>query len=352
MTLKPISGFTSLQTHHCVTGSLRHIYQFNGYPISEEMLLGLGAGVGFIYWHTKGTQPFIGGRANIERPGVEGLEKAIGCRTGVKVECYRTNSEKKAEKTLLDLLNEGEPVMLILDMGYLPYFDFGGQDFHFGYHVVVACGYDPETQQLLIADRDQELHPVLMEDLARARGSKYKPFPPHNAWYTFDFSSQHPPEPVEMQKAIHECARGMLEPPISNFGVKGIRKAAQRIKGWPKVLSETELRDTCINTAIMIDARGGTGGGLFRYMYARFLKEVADLTGEGRFIQAGRQMQAAGDCWEVAAGLFEQAYRGENPGSTLNEVCKLLPEIALQEEVVWMDLHRISHIRDVKEMVI
>jgi hypothetical protein len=31
-----------------VTGSLRHIFCLNDHPLSEDMLLGLGEGVGFI----------------------------------------------------------------------------------------------------------------------------------------------------------------------------------------------------------------------------------------------------------------------------------------------------------------
>jgi len=53
MTLRPLPGFRHFTTHHCVTGSLRPIYAHNGYDISEEMLLGLGAGVSFSYWHFK-----------------------------------------------------------------------------------------------------------------------------------------------------------------------------------------------------------------------------------------------------------------------------------------------------------
>jgi hypothetical protein len=342
MSIKPINGFVSLETHHCITGSLRQIYEFYHYPISEEMLLGLGAGVGFIYWHTRGALPFLGGRANIKRPGEEGLEKAIGRRTGVAVASIRTDSASKAEKTLLEMLEADQPVMLILDMGYLPYFDFGGQEFHFGYHAVVACGYDPGERQVLIADRDQELHPVSMEDLAKARGSKYKPFPPQHAWYTFNFSHAQPPKPSDVLCAIHLCARGMLEPPIKNFGIKGIHKAAQQIRQWHKVLSEKDLRETCINTAIMIDARGGTGGGLFRCMYARFLEEAGGMTGRKELFEAAKGMQTTGDCWETAAGLFEQAYRAEIPGKVLDEVCNLLPQIAQQEERIWAKLYHLS----------
>jgi hypothetical protein len=338
MTMQPFPGFKHFTTHHCITGSLRHIYEFHGYPISEEMLLGLGAGVGFIYWHIKGAPPFLGGRANIERPGVEGLEKTVGRRTGVKVQSFHTNSPAKAEKALLEMLLDGQPVMLILDMGYLPYFDFGGQEFHFGYHMTAACGYDPQTRQVLLADRDEELHPVSLEILAKARASQYKPFPPQHGWYSFDFSQAHPPEAGEVRQAIRECAQGMLEPPIANFGVRGIHKAAQRIREWSKALSETEVRETCINTAIMIDARGGTGGGLFRYMYGRFLVEAAEITGEVKFNEVGDQMRSAGDRWEEAAKLFEQAYHARDPNKALGEISDLLPAIALEEQACWKEL--------------
>lgn len=331
-------GFTHFTTHHCVTGSMRHIYEFNGLPISEEMLLGLGAGIGFVYWHTKGSPPFLGGRANVGRPGEEGLEKAAGRCTGVFVEVFRTESAIKAEKSLLDWLAKGVPVMLVLDMGYLPYFDFGGQEYHFGYHVVVACGYDPDTDLVLIADRDEELHPVPLKTLALARGSRYQPFPPHHGWYTFDFSGKHPPEPDEIRQATQHCAKGMLEPPISNLGIKGIRKAAQRIKEWPSVLNEKELRDACINTAIMIDARGGTGGGLFRYMYGRYLDEVAALTGQAEFFEVGKQLQTIGDRWQEVADIFNQAYESNRPLQHIEQICTLLPEIASMEETAWEEL--------------
>jgi hypothetical protein len=342
MSLQPFEGFQHFTTHHCVTGSQRHIYAFHGYPVSEELLLGLGAGVGFIYWHIQGTLPFLGGRANAGRPGEEGMEKTAGRRTGVAVELLRSISAAKAEKMLLQKLTAGQPVMLVLDMGYLPYFDFGGEEFHFGYHVVVACGYDPESRQVLVADRDEALHPVSLEALARARGSKCQPFPPQHGWYILDFTRYRPPEPAEVWQAISESARGMVQPPITNLGVKGIRKAAQRILSWPRVMDEKMLREACFNTFIMIDAQGGTGGGLFRYMYARFLEEAADLLGEFQLAQVGGQLHRAGDYWQEVAGLCHQASTAIDPASLLSEVCALLPEIARQEEIAWSRLSQLS----------
>jgi len=338
MTLQPLEGFQALRTHHCVTGSMRHIYEFHGYPTSEDLLLGLGAGVGFIYWHMKGTAPFFGGRANVGRPGEEGLEKTAGRRTGLRVRSYCTASARKAEKAVLDLLAAGEPVMVQLDMGFLPYFNFP-KEYHFGGHVVVLAGYDPDTRQVLVADRDGELHPVSLEVLARARGSQFKPFPPRNKWYTFDFSHKRAPTPTEVERAMREVAKGMLRPPIANLGVKGIRTAAERILKWPKMLSEDELRDACFNVFVFIDAKGGSGGGIFRYMYGRFLKEAATITANDELSKVGEQVHAVGDQWQRVAQIFEKAQAAAIPSTMLPEASELILCIADREEAAWGQLH-------------
>ena len=340
MALQPLPGFRSLVTHHCVTGSMRHIYEHHGYPISEDTLLGLGEGVGFVYWHMKGTTPMYGGRANVGRPGEEGLEKAAGRRTGVRVESFATSSAQKAEKALFDLLSSGEPVMLQVDMGYLPYLDLP-PDFHFGGHVVVVAGFDPATRQVLVADRDQPLHPVSGQDLALARGSQHKPFPPRHTWYSFDFAGRRPPRPAEVREAIRSVAINMLEPPIANLGVKGIRRAATATLEWPKLMDEEEIRRICFNIFIFIDARGGSGGGIFRYMYGRFLGEAAALTGDGRLAEVGEQMREIGDRWQQVARAFYAACEAPHPAAALAEAVAPLPEIADREQAAWEGLRRV-----------
>ncbi len=337
MTLKPLEGFQPLNTHHCITGSLLHIYTHNQHPLSEDMLLGLGSGVGFIYWHMKGAPPSIGGRANVGRPSEEGLEKTAGRRSGVAVEWHTTSSARKAERALLDMLDAGRPVMIQCDMGFLPYFDFGDLDYHFGWHVVVVCGYDAQAHQALIADRDG-LHPVPLEDLAQARGSTHKPFPPKNKWYTFDFSHKRQPTPDEVRRAIVEQASGMLEPPISNIGVRGIRKTAKRALKWPAQMEEQHLRFAMFNTFMFIDATGGTGGGIFRYMFSRFLREAAEITGEPRLDRSADAFQHVGDRWQEVAEIFKRGYQAEDPAAVLRETTAPLMEIADLEQAAWSRL--------------
>lgn len=337
MTLKPLAGFKSLTTHHCVTGSMRHVYVYNDHDISEEMLLGIGSGVGMIYWHMKGAPPLLGGRANFERPGEEGLEKTTGRRTGVMVESYTTSSARKAERTLLEMLDAGQPVMIQCDMGFLPYFDFGDSEYHFGGHVVVVCGYDAETHQVLIADRDG-VYPVSMEDLDKARGSTYKPFPPKHKWYTFDFSNKRQPTADQVRQAIAEQTKGMLEPPISNIGVKGIRKAAERALKWPSQMDEDELRFTLFNMFIFIDASGGSGGGIFRYMFSRFLREAAEIMGDVRLNESADEFRHIGDRWQEVAVIFKRGWEAEDPVAVLAETTAPMMQLAYLEEAAWTRL--------------
>lgn len=338
MTLKPFNGFRSWETHHCVTGSLLHIYDFYNHLISEEMLLGIGSGVGFIYWHIKGMEPIFGGRGNVGRPGEDGLEITAGRRTGVRIEKHHTGSARKAEKTMLELLEVGKPVMINVDMGFLPYFDHLPEDFHFGGHAIVVGGYDPENKEVLVADRDQALHPVPWEDLVKARGSKYKPFPPMNMWFTFDFSEKRQPTSDEISEAIGEVCTTMLEGPISNIGVRGIRKAAKKVLEWPKIMNDEELSWSCFNTYIFIDAEGGTGGGIFRYMYGRFLEEAAEILGTKRLMQIGEDLRVIGDKWQEVAAIFKRGSKAKNPATMLPETTEPLLEIADLEEESWSRL--------------
>ncbi len=339
MALQPFPGLKPFKTLHCVTGSIRHIYEFHGYPISEEMLLGLGAGLGFMYWHTKGSAPILGGRANVSSPSEKGLELTVGERTGVHVDSFHTSSTRKAQQALIALLESGEPVMVYVDMAYLPYFGLPS-GFHFGGHAIVVAGYDAETGETLVADRDDILHPASLESLAQARGSTFKPFPPHNAWYTFDLSTRHEPLPEDIITAINEVCNGMLRPAIANFGADGIRTASHRVREWVKTMSGPELSEACFNAFLFIDAEGGTGGGIFRYMYGRFLKEAALVTGMTRFADLGEELQEIGDRWQEVARLFRDASSLPNPSHALTEAAGRISRIADREEDVWVTLHR------------
>jgi Uncharacterized protein conserved in archaea len=321
MSMQIVQGFKHFETLHCVTGSMRHVYAWAGHDISEELLLGLGEGVGFAYFRFAGQAPFLGGRAQ-PKPS---MEEIASSRLGVKVECKASSSDAAAEKSLVAELDAGRPAMLQVDMGLLPYFDFGG-DYHFGGHVIVACGRESESGDYLVADREGEMHAVSASALAAARGSRYKPFPPGRAWRRFDFSGFHAPTSAELKAAMAAQAKGMLEPPIANIGYKGIAKAAAECVKWPSLVGAGQLPLALFNVYIFTNAKGGTGGGCFRYMFGRFLEEAGRLGAPKASAALGRDFAALGDAWEETAALCLAATEGSGMDRRAAEAA--LPELS------------------------
>jgi hypothetical protein len=195
---------------------------------------------------------------------------------------------------------------------------------------------------VLIADRDEALHPVSMADLEKARSSTYKPFPPKNRWYSFDFSQKRQPAASDIQQAIQQQAEPMLEPPIRNIGVPGIRKAAQMVPKWPDKLDARALRFALFNAHIFISAVGGTGGGVFRYMFSRFLREASEIAGEPRWKESADEFQYIGDRWEDLGEWFRQTSETDNPIPHMGDCAALLNELARLEEGAWGRLREIG----------
>ncbi|HEY9245571.1 MAG TPA: BtrH N-terminal domain-containing protein [Candidatus Methanoperedens sp.] len=210
--------------YHCQTNSLAKIFHYYGHPISEEMLLGLGAGMGFIYWQMKiGKEKhvFICGRGNQKN-----FFRDLGERIGVKINLVSTASARKAEISLLEKFAKQEPAMLFGDMGLLPWFELP-KDYHFGGHTFVACGFD-EKNTVLASDIEQKTaglkkgfyYPITLEQLSKARSSTYKPFPPKNTYLGFDFKNFHNPKTEDIISSIKQTIESQLTPPIKNIGVK------------------------------------------------------------------------------------------------------------------------------------
>ncbi len=336
--IEPFKNCPALDGYHCQTNSLAKIFHFYGHPLSEDMLLGLGAGMGFIYWHQKGTSPFVGARGN-----TKGFFDDIGKRTSVKIEERSTASKKKAEEALLGKMEQKEPVMVFGDMGHLPWFDLP-DDYHFGGHTFVVCGYDGKDS-LLASDMDQKAtgpkkgfySSMTLEQLRKVRDSKYKPFPPKNTYLECDFKNYHHPGKTEIYSAIKQNMEAMLEPPISNLGIKGIRRTAGEILKWKNIFSEKELRLNLFTLYIFIEI-GGTGGGSFRYMYARFLKEAAELTKNNKLLEASRKVDASGKIFTRIGLMFKDAENAPDIDSRVNKASELFLKAAETEESVFSGL--------------
>jgi hypothetical protein len=336
---QPFPNCPALDGCHCVTNSLAKIFHHAGHPLSEEMLLGLGAGMGFIYWQMKmgaGTYIFVGGRGN-----TKGFYQDLGARTGVGISEICTSSAQKAEAALLQELARKEPVMLGGDMGFLPWFHFP-QEYHFGGHAFVVCGHDG-GQTVLASDMDPQMAgvkkgfyaPVTLEQLAKARGSTFKPFPPKNLRLEFEFSGFRNPTAQDIAASIAQAVDAHLNPPIKNFGVSGMRHTASQLLKWPALFKDKELRMNLFNLYVFIEI-GGTGGGCFRPMYARFLEEGAAIARMPVLEDAAEIFRQSGSKFTEIAMLFKDAETMKDIEEKLRSASRLFNEIAGLEEKAWL----------------
>ncbi len=338
LTTQPIKGFQALDGCHCVTSSFKKMCAFNRYDISEEMLLGLGAGLGFMYWQQRGTLPFFGGRSNSD------FNRELARRTGIQIVEHETSSPKKAESELLRMLDASLPVCLYADMAYLTYLGLP-EDAHFGGHLIVVAGYDATRREVLIADIEPKMtgvktgrfYTLPLEQLALARASKHQPFPPKHHWFTFDFTHAHLPERTALYEAVDQAAHAMLHPPIKNMGVAGIHTAAMRVRQWPELFEAQTLRAALFNVYVYTEI-GGTGGGLFRYMYSRFLNEVAGLTGDAHLEEASRLMHDCAEQWRALALPLAQSFEISDATGLIPDLVSQLEQVARLEEAAWQRL--------------
>ena len=179
-------GFKQFIGKHCETSALKRVLDQHELSLSEEMLLGLGGGVGFIYWYMKSMpSPFIGGRYG---KGTD-FPSNICQRIGADVTISETSSLTKGYEELKAILRSGEPAVVYGDMAYLPYLAIP-EVAHFGGHAFVVFGLDEDRDEAYIYDRGKNPVIVTLTDLEKARGSKSPPFPPKHRLLKIEYPSQ------------------------------------------------------------------------------------------------------------------------------------------------------------------
>jgi hypothetical protein len=276
--------------------------------------------------------PFVGGRAR-------DFDKNLCSNLGVTLKVNKTLSRTKAYESLKQLISEDLPVMIHVDMPYLKYLGLP-EHAHFGAHTVVVAGLDKDKGIAYIADTMLNgLQTATFKELEEARSSTFKPLPPENKWLTFQFPNKLTPTKIAVRNAIAKTAQTMLHPPIKNLGVEGIDHFAKEIVKWPKLFPPENVmfRQLYEVNYIMME-EDGTGGGLFRYLYSRFLKEAGELLEIEELAGLSQRYHQIGQKWTNIAKNIRQAPKKI---ANINEASKTLREVAKEETGVLSSLTKI-----------
>ena len=317
-----VPGYRHVPGRHCGSTALRNLLSFHSVEISEEMALGLGAGVSFYYVPIEGQSPsrFINGR-------VGRLEEQFVELTGAPIRLDTFDDPGSSWEAARATVDAERPAILLTDLYYLDHY---GSSAHFPGHAVVLAGYDAEVAYL--SDTSfEELQTTRLESLARARHGDHPAFPLRGHMFTVPDGAGLGALPDASERAIERNARQMIEPPMGEYeGLPALRRFAAEVGEWPGTVDDWQW---CARFSYQVIERRGTGGGNFRLMYSRFLEEVgndhASLAAEAaaRWTSLAAALYAASESDEPAPGLWSRA--GEKAAGVL-----------AAEECLWSALAR------------
>lgn len=332
-----IENFRPRGGHHCITNSLKQIFEFNNYPISEPMLFGLGSCLSFVYINLANS-PMISGRLKLPDS-----EQNIYDRIGVKMQTKSPKDYPTAFDSMKDLILKGMPVMVYVDMVYLKYLNlYAGS--HFGGHSIIVFGFDDNEGCFYVSDRDNndwsihtpkgriaaDFHKVSYIEMEKARNSAFRPFPANNKWLYFDFTKSKAINQITIFDSIRICTDNMLKPPANLLGINGIRKFAHEIKKW-KAFDLNKFKLAGITNYFMINADGGTGGGAFRRMYGDFLIESSTMLNNNDLADSGNNFVQIGQLWDNIGLEMKNIFNTGNP-SIIDKLNDMILDIADNEE--------------------
>ena len=322
-------NFEHQHAAHCESGVISNLLRHHGVPMTESLAFGLASALSFAYF------PFIklSGLPLISyrmppRAIIKGLLAPLGAR--FKFETF--SGPEQGQRRLDALLANGQLVGVQTSVYWLPYFP-PDMRFHFNAHNLLV--YGKEGDEYLISDPVFE-QPVrcASADLSRARFAKGVLAPKGMMYYPQQIASKEL-APAAVLQAIRKNARGMLAP-VPIVGVRGMRTLANKLQRLPASGAYTV---DFIGHLVRMQEEIGTGGAGFRFIYAAFLQEAAQLTGRSELAAFSDRLTAIGDGWRVLALKAARMVKGReavDPGA----LAERLRQQATQEETFFRELRR------------
>ena len=325
--------FTHKQTAHCENGVVSNLMTFNGFPISEPMVFGIGSGLLYCYIPLLKVNhaPAITYRV---MPGQ--IFKKFAKRVGIKIKKEKFKNPKEAKVRLDENLSKNNPVGLQVGVYNLTYFP-DEYRFHFNAHNLVVYGKDSDSY--FISDPIMESVTSLTDkELEKVRFAKGAFAPKGHIYYPIDF-----PEELDLKKAIvkgiKQTCNDMLAP-IPVLGVRGMKLVANLIRKWPKKYG-VKKANHYLGQIVRMQEEIGTGGGGFRYIFAAFLQESSEILNIEELNVLSKEMTEIGDLWRDFALNASRIYKNRKAeNDSYESVANQLDEISDREKIFFKKLKK------------
>ena len=326
--------FQHSHASHCESGVMSAMLRHHGLPISEPMAFGLSSALSFAYIPIVKINglPLVSYRMP-PKAIIKGLQAPLGLK--MRFETFR--NPDAGQRRLDELLADGQIVGMQTSVFWLPYMP---QDlrFHFNAHNVLAYGRDAASGEYRLSDPVFE-NPVtcLPEALQKARFAKGV-LAPKGLLYYATGKPQLPDWSSVIPKAIRKTTRIMLDAPLPIIGTRGIRRLAAAVERLDATADAARTK-LFIGQVVRMQEEIGTGGGGFRFIYASFLQEAAELLGQPRLNELSEALVDIGDEWREFALSAARMIRDREPLAP-GKLAGQLRAIAEREQTFFRDLRR------------
>ncbi len=311
---------------HCESGVVTSLLGHHGLELSEPMVFGVAGGLTFAYlpFIKINGMPLLSYRMP-PRSIIGGIQRRLGVR-------FRTKKYRDRGQALFDLerfVADGQAVGLQTSVYWLPYFP-PEMRFQFNAHNLIVCA--KEGDEFVVSDPVADhLVKIRPEDLQNARFARGTLAPKGFLYYPA-FIPGGIDLPAAVRKSIRKTANMMLHAPVP-FGLRGILLMADRIEKMGR--EDPRIVRLILGHIVRMQEEIGTGGGGFRFMYAAFLQEAADLLANPVLREASGRMTEAGDLWRQFALLCARAIRSRTDGIDLPPIAGILRRCAEAERQVY-----------------
>lgn len=321
------SPFQHRHAAHCESGVIANLYSHHGVPMSESMAFGLSSALSFAYlpFIKLSGLPLIAYRMP-PRFIIKGLLAPLAARFAF--ETFR--SPQAGQERLDALLAQGRIVGAQTSVYWLPYFP-PDMRFHFNAHNLLV--YGKIGNDYLISDPVFET-PVRCPsaDLARARFAKGLLAPKGLLYFPTAIKRKVVTRDA-VRSAIRKTCRIMLAPvPIA--GVAGMRLLARKLARLP---ADAPGSAAFVGHIVRMQEEIGTGGAGFRFIYAAFLQEAAQIAQLPALSALADRLTNIGDGWRALALKAARMVKGREALAPL-QIATRLREQAAQEEAFFREL--------------
>lgn len=324
--------FQHSQASHCESGVMSAMLRHQGLPISEPMAFGLSSALSFAYLPIVKINglPLVAYRMP-PKFIIKGLQKPLG----LKMRFETFGKPEDGTRRLDELLAAGHIVGMQTSVFWLPYMPEDLR-FHFNAHNVLAYGRDAASGDYLLSDpvfdTPMRCAPDALQKARFAKGA----LAPKGLLYYATGKPLTPDWSVVIPKALKKTVR-IMETPLPIIGVRGIRSLAKAIE---RLDANTPAASKMfIGQVVRMQEEIGTGGGGFRFIYASFLQEAAELLARPRLNELSEALIEIGDEWREFALFAARMIRDREPLAP-GKLADQLRRIAEHEQAFFRDLKR------------